>query len=160
MSARLFALCVALLLVVPAAAQEQEIFAVEVTGIGTETFTLTPAGLSELPRIEIDVTFRTSGGESSGRYGGVLLWDVLVARAAFAGFEHNAELRKTFVVRAGDDYEIAFSIGEIHPDYGDTPLMLADQVDGRPIEGGYRVVVPGDARGGRNVREVTGIELR
>ena len=157
---RLFARCVALLFVVPVAAQEAEIFAVEVTGVGAEAFTLTPDELSGLPRVDVDVTFQTSGGESSGRYSGVLLWDVLIARDAFAGSEHNAELRKIFVVRARDDYEIAFSIGEIHPAYGDTPLMLADQVDGEPSEGGYREVVPGDTRGGRNVREGTGIAGR
>lgn len=153
-------LCIVLLLAAPAATQEHGAFSIDVTGVGLQAFTLTPADLAKFDPVEMDVTYQTSQGQSGGRFRGVLLWDVLVDRDAFSSAGHNAELRKTLVVRARDDYEIVFSVGEIHPDFGNTPILLADQVDDAPFEGGYRVIVPGDTRGARNVRDVITIELR
>lgn len=150
-------LLVLIAFVLPAVAQDK--FAVELLGVGDKTITLTPESLKALPPVEMDVTFQTSKGISSGRYKGVLFWDVLKANGAFEGLEHSAELTATFTVLASDDYLIAFSIGEIHPDFGNTAMMLADQVDGKPLEGGYRIIVPGDTRGARNVRDVVKIEL-
>lgn len=142
----------------PAIAQDR--FAVELVGVGQQAIALTPDTLNALPVVEMDVTFQTSKGPSSGHYKGVLFWDVLKANNAFEGVEHNAELKRTFTVLASDDYAIAFSVGEIHPDFGGTPMMLADQVDGKPFEGGYRIIMPGDKRGARNVRDVVRIEMR
>lgn len=133
---------------------------IEIVGIGTQAIHLSPQSLSGLPVIERDVTFRTSKGPSSGHYKGVLFWDVLRANKAFDGLEHNAELKKTFIVSAADGYQIAFSIGEIHPEFGNTPLILATEVDGKPMEGGWRIVVPGDKRGARAIHDITKIELR
>lgn len=121
---------------------------------------LTRESLAALPQIERDVSFETSKGPSSGHYKGVLFWDVLEANRAFDGLEHNAELKKTFVVTGRDGYQIAFSVGEIHPDFGDTPMMVATEVDGQPFADGLRLVVPGDRRGARNVREIVAIDLR
>jgi len=144
----------------PAFALDPGKFTIELLGIGQNPITLTPDTLKSLPVVEMDVTFQTSKGPSSGHYKGVLFWDVLKANGAFEGVEHNQELKKVFVVKASDDYQIAFSVGEIHPDFGNTPMMLADQVDGKTFEGGYRIIMPGDTRGARNVRDVVGIEMR
>lgn len=132
---------------------------VEIKGISLAPVSLTSEMLSALPAIERDVTFETSKGLSSGHYRGVLLWDVLQFLKAFEGLEHNGELRKTFVVQASDQYEIAFSVGEIHPQFGNTPVILVTHIDGKPIYG-LRLVVPGDKRGARAVRDVTSIEVR
>jgi hypothetical protein len=140
-----------------ARAQEPQI---EVLGIGAAAIRLSPDSLSGLPVVEHDVTFQTSKGPSSRRYKGVLFWDFLQANNAFEGIERNGELRKTFLVSAKDGYQVAFSIGEIHPQFGNTPLILATEVDGEPVEGGLRIVVPGDKRGARAVYDITKIELR
>lgn len=134
--------------------------AIEILGIGAQAIKLSPQSLSGLPVVEREVTFQTSKGPSSGHYKGVLFWDVLQANNAFEGLEHNSELKKTFLVSAKDGYQIAFSIGEIHPQFGNTPLILATEVDGKPVEGGWRIVVPGDKRGARAVYDITKIELR
>ncbi len=150
----------ALLLALPAAAQYAGPLKAELTGISPAPIMLTPDSLAGLPPVEMEVTFQTSKGPSSGRYHGVLLWDVFQANKAFDGLDHNGELAKTFAVTAADGYVIAFSVGEIHPDFGNTPVILADTVDGKPVGNGFRIVVPGDTRGARNVRDVVGIELR
>lgn len=154
---RPIALVALVLLAFPAVAQEK--FSVQLTGIGPQPITLTADALKGLPVVEMDVTFQTSKGPSSGHYKGVLLWEILKANKAFEGAEHNAELRRTFEVKGRDDYSVAFSIGEIHPDFGNAAMILADQVDGKPFEDGYRIIVPGDKRGARNVREVVSIDF-
>jgi len=126
---------------------------------GRSPISITIQSLTALPSVEADVTFKTSKGASSGHYKGVLIWDLFKANHVLDDLGHNAELRKTFTVVASDGYEIAFSIGEIHPDFGNTAIMLATEVDGRPFTKGFRIVVPGDTRGARDVRDVTRIEL-
>jgi hypothetical protein len=148
---------------VPLTAQAQTAVpaaAIELTGGATSPIALTPEVLAGLPQVEQDVTFQTSKGPSSGHYKGVLFWEVLKANKALDGLQRNGELQKTFLVTAKDDYKIAFSVGEIHPDFGNTPLMIATEVDGKPIEGGPRIIVPGDKRGARAVQEIVKIEMR
>ncbi|MDQ6434808.1 hypothetical protein RB623_12195 [Mesorhizobium sp. LHD-90] len=132
---------------------------VELIGIGPAPVLINPENLSKLPAVEKDVSFQTSKGPSSGHYKGVLFWEVLKANKAFDGIGHNEELARTFVVTGRDGYRIAFSVGEIHPDFGNTAMMVATEVDGKPFEDGLRIIVPGDRRGARNVREVVTIEL-
>ena len=151
-------LVLALLTMAPALHAEQP--AVAITGIGTAPIQLTPQMLAALPVIERDVTFETSKGPATRRYKGVLLWDVLQANKALDGLKPVEQLKKTFLVSAKDGYQIAFSIGEIHPDFGNLPLILVSTVDGKPLDGGWRLVAPGDKRGARAVYEVVKVELR
>ena len=133
---------------------------VSVSGIRSSSVELSTELLAGLPVIEQDVTFQTSKGVSTEHYKGVLVWDLFEALGAFQGLEHNAELKKTFLVKASDGYEIAFSVGEIHPDFGNTPLMLVTEMGGKPTNGAWRFVVPGDKRGARAIHEIASIEMR
>ncbi|MCU4182382.1 hypothetical protein [Bosea sp. BH3] len=134
--------------------------AIEIAGIGTDSIRLTPQSLAALPVAERSVTFESSKGPATRRYKGVLFWDVLQANKALDGLKPADQLKKTFLVSAKDGYQVAFSIGEIHPDFGNMPLILVTEVDGKRLDGGWRLVAPGDKRGGRAVYEVTKIELR
>ncbi len=134
--------------------------AVEIVGIGSAPIRLTPQALAAVPVAERDVTFDTSKGPATRHYKGVLLWDVLQANKALDGLKPAEQLKKTFLVSAKDGYQIAFSIGEIHPDFGNLPLILVTAMDGKPLESGWRLVAPGDKRGARAVYEVVKIELR
>ena len=154
-----YLLILVVMLTTTAVVRAQEV-TIEVLGIAAQAITLSQQSLSGMPVVERDVTFQTSKGPSSGHYKGVLFWDVLQANKAFDGLGHNGELKKTMLVSAKDGYEIAFSIGEIHPDFGNTPLMLVTELNGKPVEGGWRIVVPGDKRGARAVYAITKIELR
>jgi hypothetical protein len=101
----------------PLVAQAQTVASpttIELTGGPTSPIALTPEVLAGLPQVEQDVTFQTSKGPSSGHYKGVLFWEVLKANKALDGLPKNGELKKTFLVVAKDDYQIAFSVGEIH----------------------------------------------
>lgn len=148
----------ALLTAVPALRAEEP--TVALVGIGSAAIQLTPQALGAMPVAERDVTFETSKGPATRHYKGVLLWNVLQANKALDGLKPAEQLKKTFLVSARDGYQIAFSIGEIHPDFGNLPLILVTAVDGKPLDGGWRLVAPGDKRGARAVYEVVKIELR
>ncbi|WP_377848869.1 hypothetical protein [Bosea sp. UC22_33] len=147
------------LLMAPPTLRAQEPI-VALVGISSAPIQLTAQSLAALPAAERDVTFETSKGPATRRYKGVLLWDVLQANKALDGLKPVEQLKKTFLVSAKDGYQIAFSIGEIHPDFGNLPLILVTAVDGKPLDGGWRLAAPGDKRGARAVYEVVKIELR
>lgn len=134
---------------------------IALSGMGVAVTQLTPESLAALPPVAMDVSFMTSKGEEKGHYEGVLLWDVLKRATLLEGIDHNAELRRTFEVKGSDGYVIAFSVGEIAPEFGNTPAMIALKRDGKPLGPDHlRLVVPGDKRGARNVREVVSITVR
>lgn len=151
-------LLIVLLTAAPMAGAQEP--AIELGGIGPAPIRLSPQSLASLPVIERDVTFETSKGPATRRYTGVLVWDVLRAQKALDGLKPGDQLAKTLLVSARDGYRIAFSVGEIHPDFGNLPLLLVTAVDGKALDGGWRLVAPGDKRGARAVYEVTRIELR
>jgi hypothetical protein len=75
----------------------------------------------------------------------------------------GAALQRGIVVHARDGYAVLFSLGELDPATGAEPAIIATQCDGKPIgpeEGPYRLVLPGDKRPARSVRQVESIELR
>ncbi|HEY5818647.1 MAG TPA: hypothetical protein VIU14_09660 [Mesorhizobium sp.] len=125
-----------------------------------KTLVLTPQSLADLPPVEQDVTFKTSKGVSTGHYKGPLLWDVVKASKALAGLDHNKELAKTLMVTASDGYQIAYSIGEIAPEFGNATILVALETDGQPMKDGLRIVAQGDKRGARAIHNVVKIELR
>lgn len=152
------------LLLAPAAALAQDATpppGITLSGTGIAVSHLTPDSLAALPQLSMDVSFMTSKGEQKGRYEGVLLWDVLKQAKLLEGIDHNAELKRTFEVTGSDGYVIAFSIGEFAPDFGNTPAMIALKVDEKPLAAtNLRLIVPGDKRGARNVRDVASITVR
>lgn len=152
-----FAVAMAASVTGPALAQ---VPAPTVTLAGTEdgVVTLTPAALAKMPVREQDIRFTSSKGEEKGHYAGVLLWDIL---ATHSGIDTDIKpaLRRTILVTASDGHQVAYSVGEIAPDFGNTPVMLSFERDGAALDG-LRMVVPGDTRGARNIRNVVSIELR
>lgn len=130
--------------------------AIAPSGEGLTALALTRESLAAFDVVEQDMTFQTSDGERCGLYQGVLLRPVLESASLLEGTPRKAELRRTFTVIAGDDYEVAFSVGEVHPAFGATPAMIAWAVDGAPLpaQEGLRLVVPCDTRGARNIYDV------
>lgn len=135
---------------------------IEIVGGVLKAGVISRDDLAKLPAVEQDVRYQTSKGEAHGRYSGPLLWSILEARGIGDMPGHNAQLKHSFVVEGRDGYRIVFSVGEIDPDFGNAPIQLALEEDGKPLPEaeGYKLVVPGDKRGARYVRDVVRIELR
>lgn len=140
----------------------QEAHGIDITGNAVAAGTMTWDELSRLPSVEQEVRYQTSKGEESGRYTGPLLWSILEARGMADLPDHNARLKHSFVVEGRDGYRIVFSIGEIDPDFGNAPIQLATERDGEALVPGegYRLVVAGDKRGARYVRDVVKIDVQ
>lgn len=65
------------------------------------------------------------------------------------------------IVRGRDGYAVLFSLGELDAALGAKSVVIATQCDGKPIpdaDGPYRLVVPGEGRAARSVRQVVTIE--
>ncbi|WP_315927556.1 hypothetical protein [Mesorhizobium sp. SP-1A] len=143
-------------------AQEQAQPSVEISGRIVPSGKISPDKLSRLPSVDQEVRYQTSKGEEHGRYSGPLVWSILKAKGIANLPGHNEQLKHSFVVEGRDGYRIIFSVGEIDPNFGNAPIQLAIEHDGKPMTAteGYRLIVPGDKRGARFVRDVVKIDVQ
>ena len=66
------------------------------------------------------------------------------------------------LVKARDGYAAVFALPEFDLGFTDRVIVLADQRDGHPlgnVEGPLRIIVPGEKRHARWVRQVIDIEI-
>lgn len=112
----------------------------------------------------LEVSYRSGSETVSTSFTGVPLWQILsVAQPNLNADVRNDRVSTFIVVTASDGYQAVIAWGEIDPEFGDQPVLLAYQENGAPIDdpqGPFRLVVPGDARDGRNVSGVVNISLR
>jgi len=125
---------------------------------GTST-TLTAAQISALPH----VTVNTKEHETAAQFEGVPVSAVL----ALAGVQLGSTMRgprltEALLVEAADNYKVVFALAEFDPDFTSREIVLADKRDGKPLdakEGPWRVIVPGDKRPARWIRQVTSFKI-
>lgn len=115
--------------------------------------------LRALPPITIHSAFLTDRGQETGVYVGAPLWTVLAGASPIDDPGKNSRLRHTFLVTGRDGYSVALSDGEIDPHCENKPVILAYIKDGKPLDG-IRLIVPGDRRGGRAVKDIVAIAVR
>src|ERR1700688_4566745 len=121
--------------------------------------------LRKLPRAET----RTTDPHDPGKeivYSGTPLVEVLKAGGllidpGMTGIRET--VRMTVLVEASDGYRAAFSLAELDPELTDRVVLLADTKDGQPIssrDGPFRIIVPGEKRPVRWVRQVRTVTVR
>ncbi len=112
----------------------------------------------------IDVTYLSGDNTVSTSFTGVPLWDLIgAAQPNFNADIKNDKLSLYLVVTGSDGYQAVIAWGEIDPDFGAQPILVAYAQDGQPItdsQGAIWLVVPGDGHGGRYVSGVVNISLR
>jgi hypothetical protein len=65
-------------------------------------------------------------------------------------------------VGARDGYRVAFALAELDPSLGNRTVVLADRCNGAPLsaeDGPWRLVVPGESRPARWIRQVDSIRV-
>jgi hypothetical protein len=71
---------------------------------------------------------------------------------------------RALVARAADGYVAVFGLAEVDPHFGHRPMMVVWQDDqGRPLDartGPFQLVVTGESRPGRWVRQLEALEVR
>lgn len=116
--------------------------------------------LRQLPAESVQVSFQTDRGPLTASFTGVRLWALLDRAGGIDDADKSAALHHLVRITGQDGYWIVISTGEIAPDFGAAPAMIAYQRDGAPLGGtGFRLVIPGDKHGGRSVRDVTAITI-
>ncbi|GAB3880984.1 molybdopterin-dependent oxidoreductase [Spirosoma agri] len=132
-----------------------------ISGNVAKPLTLQAADLKSMPHAMV------TGTDKDGKehqYSGVPLVDLLkLAGATLGGELRGGNLTKYAVVKAVDGYEVLFALPEIDPEFATRTILLADSVDGSPLPKGvgpYRVIVPGEKKPARWIREVKAIEIK
>ena len=156
MLGRLSAAIVALSLVAgPALAQSPELV---LQGKVRQPQRLTFEDLKKMPAEHADVSYQTDRGPVIASFTGVLLWSLIGAAGGIDDNARNPELRHAIRITAKDGYVVVTSSGEIAPDFGARGVIVAYERDGKPLDE-FRIVMPGDKHGGRNVRDVVSINV-
>jgi DMSO/TMAO reductase YedYZ molybdopterin-dependent catalytic subunit len=132
-----------------------------INGAVEEPLTFYASDLATLPRRTLRV--RDHNGRESV-FEGVALVELLQRAGVPLGKELRGDRMVTYVVvGAADGYRVVFALPEIDPAFSDRPILLADRRDQQPLsaeEGPLRLVVPGEKRQARWVRQVTAVTIR
>jgi DMSO/TMAO reductase YedYZ molybdopterin-dependent catalytic subunit len=133
---------------------------VKVEGEVSTPLRLTAVELSQLPRQSV---IARAHDEKESRFEGVALFDVLKK----AGLPTGKDLRGKavtlyLVVEAADGYRAVFALPELDPAFTDRVILLADRRDGQGLsshDGPLQIVVPGEKRHARWVRQVIALRI-
>lgn len=123
--------------------------------------TLTAADLSAMPR-STAVAKDKQGAPHT--FSGVSLADIFKKAGVTTGRDLRGEnLAKYVLVTCADNYQIVFSLAELDSSFTDRVVILADQVEGKPLPAGtgpFRIVVPGEKKPARNCFQVVSIDVK
>jgi hypothetical protein len=126
-----------------------------------KTIRLTAADLEKLPHQKVQAADR---GQEAVDYEGVPLSELLKLAGATLGdaLKHGDAPTWYVAVEAKDNYRALFSLAELDPAFTDRVVLLADRKAGKPLaenEGPLRIIVLGEKRHARWVRQVTGLRI-
>jgi DMSO/TMAO reductase YedYZ molybdopterin-dependent catalytic subunit len=131
-----------------------------VTGKVERPLALTEADLQALPHKRLAVTDEEG---TPVTYDGVPVVELLRRAGVPLGKQLRGPQMKLYVTAdAADGYRVVFAMPEFDPDFTDRVVILADHRDGHvlaPPEGPFRLVVVGEKRHARWVREVTALDV-
>ena len=134
---------------------------VKVEGEVSKTLSFSFSDLAEIPHVQAGIKDREGKIQ---QYSGVPVFELLKLAGVTLGKELKGEnLTKYMLVRAGDGYEVVFSLAELDPAFTDRVIILADTKDGKPLENGagpFRLIVPGENRPARSVHEFSHLIIR
>jgi DMSO/TMAO reductase YedYZ molybdopterin-dependent catalytic subunit len=134
---------------------------VKVTGEVTRPLTLNAADLAAMPSTTA-VAKDKQGVEHS--FSGVALRDIFKEAGVTTGRQLRGEnLAKYVLVTCADNYQVVFSLAELDSSFTDRVVILADQMEGKPLAAGigpFRIIVPGEKKPARNCFQVTGIAIK
>jgi DMSO/TMAO reductase YedYZ molybdopterin-dependent catalytic subunit len=132
-----------------------------ITGNVKHRLVLNTAVLSRVPSKTLTVTYKSGSATETHTFTGPLLREVLeLAGPQFDPAIKNDKLNHYVSATGSDGYQALVAWGEFDPDFGNEDILLAVTQDGQSLaDAGPRLVVPGDARGGRYVSGVVRVRL-
>ena len=142
-----------------AASKAVALAAIDVTGAVSRPMSVSGAELAKYTRQSVHAKGH-DGVES--QYEGVPLIELLAKAGVPTGKDLRGQAMALYVVvEAADGYRAVFALAELDAAFADRVILVADRRDGRPLsakEGPYQIIVPGEKKHVRWVRQV--IRLR
>ena len=134
---------------------------ITVGGEVTTPLTLTAADLTAMPR---STAIAKDKQGTPHTFSGVALADIFKKAGVTTGRDLRGEnLAKYVLVTCADNYQVVFSLAELDSSFTDRVVILADQVEGKPLPAGtgpFRIVVPGEKKPARNCFQVLSIDIK
>jgi DMSO/TMAO reductase YedYZ molybdopterin-dependent catalytic subunit len=142
------------------AAAESGTAVMQVVGEVAHPLSFSRDEFAKLPRQSVEAKGH-DGVES--RYEGVPLSEFIARAGVPVGKDLRGPAMALFlVVEAADGYRATFAIAELDSAFTDRVVLLADHRDGRPLstrEGPFQIIVPGEKKHARWVRQVTRLKV-
>ena len=133
---------------------------VAIIGPSGTAITLNPVQILALPAITVNAAFETEHGPFKAVFSGPLLWTILGATSSINPKAPKLLLREFALVTGSDGYSALLALAEIAPEFEDKNVILATKMNGKYLGARhFRIVVPGDRKGGRSVRDVVRIAV-
>jgi hypothetical protein len=124
--------------------------------------TFDAAALKSLPHVT--VTIHNPHTNTDETYSGVPLIDLLSSLGAPHGKDLRGKALSEYIVAIGSDgYKAVLALAEIDPEFHPGQILIADAMDGKPLDaktGPFRLVVTEDKRPARSVHSLISIEVK
>lgn len=126
------------------------------------------ADLAARAAITQTVNFNSGSTPQTRTYTGTSLWSLL----SDAGIQTDATrkndvLSRYLLATGADGYKVVFTLGELNPDFGNKPAIVAyaETTGGgsgplAAADGPFRVTAPGDIKGGRYVSQLVRLRVQ
>lgn len=118
---------------------------------------------SDFAAQKVDVSYLSGTDAVKATFTGVYLRDILdAAEINYNPDQKNDTLNMYIVATGSDGYQAVIAYGDIDPNFGNQPVMVAYEQDGKPLTdtGPLRLVVPGDSHDDRYVSNLVSLEVR
>jgi len=133
---------------------------ITVTGIGGKSVTLSVSELSNLPH----QTVKATDHGTPATFEGVLLTDVLAEVDLPLGEKfHNTTASYYLTAEGKDGYRAVFAWAELDTTFMDKAVYVVTKRDGKLLtdkDGPFELVVPGEKKAARWVRQLTRLRIR
>lgn len=110
------------------------------------------------------VTVHNPHTNADESYSGVPLIDLLVKLGAPHGHDLRGKALSDYVVAIGSDgYKSVIALAEADPDFHPGQILVADEMDGKPLDdktGPFRLVVTEDKRPARSVHNLVSVAVK
>lgn len=131
-----------------------------IQGVGGKSIALSGTDLSKLPQ----QTIKATDHGTPVTFEGVLLTDVLTKVDLPTGEKFHSTVASYYMlVEAKDGYRAVFAWAELDSTFMDKAVYVVTSRDGKPLpekDGPFQLVVPGEKRNGRWVRQVTALTVK